>query len=174
MYERWEDLIELCNSQYLDATSDESEQIKRLRHLGIAYVQVGNNEATTPILEDLQTRLETQKSEQSKAEQEAETKEKEKQAKEKKDDKKALDKAKSDARRKYDSKIRSIEQAISAINGYKLLNEDKLKQAHEQLKKAGAIDKILMARLQWKTGDVEGAIKTADGHVDSHKNDVLR
>ena len=172
MYERWEDLIELCNSQYLDATSDESEQIKRLRHLGIAYVQVGNNEATTPILEDLQTRLETQKSEQSKAEQEAETKEKEKQAKEKKDDKKALDKAKSDARRKYDSKIRSIEQAISAINGYKLLNEDKLKQAHEQLKKAGAIDKILMARLQWKTGDVEGAIKTADGHVDSHKNEV--
>ena len=65
MYERWEDLIELCNSQYLDATSDESEQIKRLRHLGIAYIQVGNNEATTPILEDLQTRLETQKSEQS-------------------------------------------------------------------------------------------------------------
>ena len=43
-FEMWNDLIELSGTPYLEPTGVETEQIKRLRHLGRAYFRVGDFE----------------------------------------------------------------------------------------------------------------------------------
>ncbi|MAR11915.1 MAG: alkyl hydroperoxide reductase [Blastopirellula sp.] len=57
-YERWTELIDLCDTPYLEPTDNEKEQVKRLRHLGIAYFKVGDAGAGESVLTQLQDRLE--------------------------------------------------------------------------------------------------------------------
>ena len=88
------------------------------------------------------------------------------------DKKKAIDKAKSDARKAWDSKVRNCEQALAAITGYQHLVKGESKEAEEQLKKGGTIDRMIMAKLQLANGDKEGALKTGEGYIKSHENEV--
>ncbi len=55
-YERWDEMIALCQTPYLEATEIEKEQVKRLRYLGQAYFRNGNAEDGTVQLAELQRR----------------------------------------------------------------------------------------------------------------------
>ncbi len=60
-YERWSDMIAFCHSPYLAPTDDASEQVKRLRYLGQAYLRLGDRESGAIQLAELQRRLDEQK-----------------------------------------------------------------------------------------------------------------
>jgi peroxiredoxin len=56
-FELWDELIGLANSHYLEPTEIDREQVKRLRHLGQAYLRSGRVEQGEQILTDLRSRL---------------------------------------------------------------------------------------------------------------------
>ena len=98
-YELWTELIELCDTPYLEATDNEKEQVKRLGHLGIAYFEVGDTGAGEGTLTTLKDRLAEKEKKRDAAIEAAVQKETEKAVDAKITEKarqEALDKAKSD------------------------------------------------------------------------------
>ncbi|MDA1049583.1 MAG: redoxin domain-containing protein [Planctomycetota bacterium] len=73
-FERWEEMIALCQTPYLEPTDDEKEQIKQLRYLGQAYWRSGDAENGAVQLADLQQRLNDTKEKRDKAEADAKAK----------------------------------------------------------------------------------------------------
>ena len=176
MYERWQDMVNLSQTPYLEETTNETEKVKQWKYVGIAYAMLEQNDKADELKEQLNELLAHNQAERTKAEAAAEKKATEEQAKDDKkkeeDKKKAIDKAKSDARRAWDSKVRNCEQALAAISGYQHLVKGESKEAEEQLKKGGTIDRMIMAKLQLANGDKEGALKTGEGYINSHENEV--
>ena len=60
-YERWDELIALCQTPYLEPTDIEKEQVKRLRYLGQAHFRSGDAENGATQLAELQRRHEETK-----------------------------------------------------------------------------------------------------------------
>jgi peroxiredoxin/tetratricopeptide (TPR) repeat protein len=56
-FELWDEAIELCEGPYLEPTTVESEQLKRLKLLGRAYYQSGQKKQAAQVLGDLDKRL---------------------------------------------------------------------------------------------------------------------
>lgn len=77
-YELWDQMIELCQTPYLEPTDDEKEQIKRLRYLGQAYFRKGDGENGAAQLAELQSRKQETEASRDKAVEEAKVKAKEK------------------------------------------------------------------------------------------------
>lgn len=73
-FERWDEMIALCQTLYLEPTDDDKEQIKRLRYLGQAYFRRGDADNGAVQLADLQQRQ--QETEQKRDKAVAEAKEK--------------------------------------------------------------------------------------------------
>lgn len=55
-FERWDEMIALCQTPYLEPTDDDKEQIKRLRYLGQAYFRKGDVDSGAVQLAELQRR----------------------------------------------------------------------------------------------------------------------
>ena len=176
MYERWQDMVNLSQTPYLEETTNETEKVKQWKYVGISYVMLEQNDKADELKVKLNELLTHNQAERTKAEEAAENKATEEQAKDdkkkKEDKKKAIDKAKSDARRAWDTKVRNCEQALAAITGYQHLVKGEVKEAQEHLKKGGTIDRMILAKLQLANGDKEGALKTGEGHINSHQNEV--
>ncbi len=58
-FELWEEMVQLAETPYLEATSDESEQIGRLTNLAIARCQLGQSEEAGRLRDALHTLLDT-------------------------------------------------------------------------------------------------------------------
>ncbi|MBM79245.1 MAG: alkyl hydroperoxide reductase [Planctomycetaceae bacterium] len=101
-YELWDDLITLCNQAYLAPTKDESQQLKRLRYLGIAYAETKQTEKVDEVLAKIDVHL--KKAVKKKAEIDA------KEAKRKADEE-AKKKAAAEAKRKAEEAKRKAELA---------------------------------------------------------------
>lgn len=176
MYERWQDMIDLSQTPYLEETTNEMEKIKQWKYVGLSYAMLENNEQADALKVKLNELLTHNQAERTKAVEAAEKKATEEQAKDDKkkdeDKKKAIDKAKNDAKRSWDSKVRACEQSIAAITGYQHLVKGETKEAEEQLKKGGSIDRMVLAKLQLANGDKDGAIKAGEDHINSHQNEV--
>lgn len=56
-FELWEQLVELCHQPCLPPTDSEPEQVKRLRHLGIAQARSGHPDEARVVLAELDSRL---------------------------------------------------------------------------------------------------------------------
>lgn len=76
-YEQWDALLALTNTPYLDATTDTDEQVKRLRHIGIAQFRKGDAAAGEATVKQLEELLAPHKKEQDEAVAKAETRVKE-------------------------------------------------------------------------------------------------
>lgn len=176
MYERWQDMIDLSQTPYLEETTNETEKVKQWKYVGISYAMLDEDDRANELKGKLNELLTHNQAERTKAEEAAEKKATEEQAKDdkkkKEDKKKAIDKAKSDARRAWDTKVRNCEQALAAISGYQHLVKGETKEAQEHLKKGGTIDRMVLAKLQLANGDKEGALKSGEGHINSHQNEV--
>jgi len=167
MYELWDELVMLSNTPYLEPTKDENEQVKRFRHLGFALAQLGRSDDAEAIVGQLDDRLVGLKESREKAGTDAEKK-----AREEKKDDKAVAKAKSDARRGWDSKVRNVEQAIQFIHGSQQIIAGDTVKAHEHLKKAGSVDRMLLAQIQFQAGEESEAIQAVEKHIKSHPSEV--
>ncbi len=66
-FELWEELIALSSTVYLEPTDIEREQVKRLRALGVAYFELGNDRKLAEQLAELERRLESLRDEEEKA-----------------------------------------------------------------------------------------------------------
>ncbi len=56
-YELWEELLRLSETMYLEPVEDNSDQIKRLRALGVAHFALGHTEEGAKIIDELESRL---------------------------------------------------------------------------------------------------------------------
>src|SRR5690606_21447735 len=63
MYEMWDTLIALADTPYLEPTDVEREQVRRLRHLGRSYFQVGRAHDGQQTLAEIKTWLEKKQAE---------------------------------------------------------------------------------------------------------------
>ena len=71
-YELWQEMIELCHTVYLEPTSDEGEQVVRLRHLGRAYFRTGDTTNGQAVAAQIHEQVEKLKAERDKAQATAE------------------------------------------------------------------------------------------------------
>lgn len=210
-FERWDEMIALCQTPYLEPTDDEKQQIKRLRYLGQAYFRKGDAENGAVQLADLQKRKQETEEKRGKAVEEAKEKAKEKaydQAKideaitaaetmakddggddeaiakakseaetaareaQVKDKQKDIDKAGSDAKKPFDATIKELEPAIAELEGLQAVVAGDAKNAVPLLKKARGIDTMYVQHVRLQAEETDEAIKDAQKHVSSHKNEV--
>ena len=166
-YELWDEMVTLCNTTYLEPTDNETEQIKRLRHLGFALAQLDRHEEAAAIVGQLEEQLASLRESREKAGTDAGKK-----AKEEKKDEKATSKAVADAHRTWDGKIRSVEQALEYTRASQQLAAGDDQKAYQHIKKAGSVDRMLLAQLQCQAGEESEAIQAAEKHVKSHPGEV--
>ena len=192
-YELRDELIELCDTVYLEPTELESEQIKRRRYLGTAYIRKGdvvNGEAQLAFLRE---HLETIKSELEQAVRDAETKaskgraavsdslkDGQKAATQKpvaldqksSDNKADLEKATKEIRQSFRRRTRDIQRAIDALEGHLAVANGDYTEGLTLLKKASSVDPMFSCRVQWLAGKKKEAVRAARAHVRGHKNEV--
>lgn len=167
-YEMWDTIVTLRDTPYLEPTDTESEQVKRLRLLGIAHFHRGDIAAGEAVLKEVEERLAKQKQ----AEQKAVAAAEENARKNKKNDKE-IAKAKSNAKKPFATNIRNLEQAANALKGHRALLAGDAKEGYELLKRAGSIFKPLMCRYQWLAGEKDQAEKALTDYANSHGGEVL-
>ena len=201
-YELWPQLIELAAGPHLAATDRESEQIKRLRYLAVAYVETGAKDKAAATLADLQQRLKKiTDAEKLAAAKKAEAKKRE-EAKKKAAAQRKAEAAKSDfpenpdpkelpenpdpkidkkqpaakkatpKKRRSSSSKSPLEKAIAEVQGRMKVAENDYAAALPLLKKAAA-EKLYQARVQLLAGQIDAALKAVAGQVKSRTNQCL-
>ncbi len=210
-YERWDEMIALCQTPYLEATDIEKDQIKQLRYLGQAYFRSGDSEHGAKQLAELKRRHKETEEKRDKAIAEAKEKAKEKAydkakideaiaaaEKRAKDDggddeaiakakmeaekttreaqvkakQKDIDKAGSDAKKPFSATIKELDPAIAELEGLQAVAAGDAKKAVPLLKKARGIDTMYVQHIKLLADEKDEAIKDAQKHVNSHKNEV--
>ena len=166
-FEQWDELVALCHSEYLPPTDVEEEQIRRLRHLGRAYVGRGDLEQATAQMLLLQERMDKKSAERDKGVAEAEAK-----AKSESKDEKQIEEARDRARRQHGRRIEELERAVSELSGYITAAKGDPKAALPMLEK-GKAPKSEVARVQFLAGEREAAEKTARDNANSNQGEVL-
>ncbi len=166
-YELWSELIELCNSPYLEPTDDFNQQVKRLRQLGVAYFRTSDIDRALAQLTDLQDRLQNEQDARDKAVSEAEEKAKAEAGNEKK-----TEEAKKNAAKPFDAKIGTLEKAIAEIEGEQSVAQKDFKTALEKLKKARGVDPMFLALVRLQAGETDAAIADARNQVNRNQNEV--
>jgi peroxiredoxin len=167
-FEDWDELIALCDTPYLEPTDNDAEQLKRLRHLGLACYQSGDTARGDQVLGEVQARWAEQVSAQTTAVAEAERK-----ARDGKKSDADVAKAREQAKKQFEQKLAPLQKAIDELAGCQAASAGQYAKAYELLKKSGTSDQAYLARIQFLAGDKEKAIEAARSHVNSHKNEVL-
>lgn len=183
-FQLWDEAIRCCNSVYLQATDDRTEQIKRLRLLGSAYANVGDGqslEQTRKELNELRSTLEAERdSSQEELDQLKEL------AKEQSDlppvpeseksEKKKTDSKVSEIKKKVSAakrQLSNIKKALNAIEGYELVKQGDFESGRDLLKKAGGEDVSFLAELQCLAGDMEKGLEALRKQVDRRKKESI-
>ena len=155
-YELWSEMIELCNSPYLEPTDDFNQQIKRLRQLGVAYFRTGDIDHALAQLTNLQKRLEQERAARDKAVTEAQEK-----ARQEAVDEEVVEKAAADAAAKAkndDSDDAQIEAAKTAA-----AEKSRAEQLEKNKKKIEDAKKNAAKPFDSKIGTLEKAIAEIEG-----------
>lgn len=173
-FELWQPMIVLSKSTHLEPTSVEAEQVKRLRHLGIAYAHLRDEKQTQAILAELDKRLSvTRSKEEAKRESEAKKNSAKEQSKSRPEKgTKTINGGKPKPKRPAKSpQVRALEQAISAVKAHRAFARGDYTAALKLMKQCGD-DPVVIARTQALAGDCKGAIKSLESYVKSHRNET--
>jgi len=175
-FELWDQLITLCDTPFLEATDDEGEQVKRLRHLACAHIRRGTPDLAAPLVQQLEERrgrlqpqlalLEIPKPAQAKLPAGAE----ERPAA---PEQPQLSEDENNRKRQLEGRLRPVELALAEVQGQQAIVRGDFKTAHEKLQQAGGVDPLLLARVQLLLGERDKALQAARGAVDGRKNEVL-
>ena len=181
-YELWGQLIGLSRTRYLPPTAVEGEQVKRLRHLGTAYVRNKDTENGISILISLKDRLDAFESEREaavKAAKDSETGKVEKARAAKKDgekkpeeglakeEKKRIEEAGKKAGNPYRSRIERLRKAVAEIEGHLAVLQGDLPSALRKFREAGGINELYLAKIEYELAPVQEADSAAGGEKEA-------
>lgn len=166
-YELWDELIALAQTQYLEPTETQDEQVKRLRALGVAYLVKGDLDHGKAQIASLNEMLAKQKAEQQAAGAAAEAK-----AREEKKPDDQIAKAKTDAMAGHNVKIETLDSALHEVQGYWALAGSDFAGAVQHFEKAQGMSKEALSRAYLRAGDKAKAAQTAKEAVDQGLNRV--
>ena len=165
-YERWDDLIALCDGPYLEPTDNDGEQVNRLRYLGRAYLRSGNADGAQEPMSDLRSRLESKTAERDEAVAAAEVEAQEK----------ALDQAKIDelvaAAEAQATEDGGDEEAVAAAGAAaaETARQEQLEAASDDIEKArtGARRRFdsPVRNIQRAIDEFEGMLAVAGGNTE--------
>lgn len=164
-FELWSELIALSETSYLEPTDDPAEQLKRLRYLGAALFRSGDVSRGRMQIAELERRLAREShfppgSELRPAAVPAPSKEDGKSA------------PKSDVEKKRESRLRPLELALDELHGHWAAARGEARVAARLLRKAGGVDPLYRAKLEWQGGEKDEALKSAQSAVETKKNQV--
>lgn len=168
-FELWDDVIALADTMYLEPTDLPTEQIKRLRLLGLAYLNKNDTVRGKAIIHDLEALLPKVRADRYAAADAAEAKAKQ--------DKKPADetsKAMADAMHKFSDRITAIENALNELRGFEALARGDQAQAKTAFEAATDIPRDRLAHIWQLLGDNEKAIKLAQEEVKAGEMQVCR
>jgi peroxiredoxin/tetratricopeptide (TPR) repeat protein len=164
-FELWDELLTLGDTLYLAPTDFSAEQVKRLRYLGAASFRKGDVARGKAFVAQFEQRLATEgglstgsalrpapvslpMSEDGKSP------------------------ALSDEEKKRETRLRPLELALDELHGHWAAARSDFEAASVLLKRAGGVDPLYLARLEWQAGHKESALKDARSAVQSRKNQV--
>ncbi|MFM8584046.1 MAG: peroxiredoxin family protein, partial [Planctomycetaceae bacterium] len=175
-FELWDELITLCDTPLLEATDDEGEQVKRLRHLACAHIRRGTPELAAPLIQQLRERqsrivpylaiLDSPKSPNPKSPTGGEERPSPPEHPQLSDEEQGR-------KRQLEGRLRPLDLALIEIQGHQAVARADFKAAHDKLQQAGGVDPLLLARVQLLLGERDKALDAARSAVDSRKNEVL-
>lgn len=181
-YELWDELVRLCDTNYLEPSDIVAEQDKRLRYLGVASVRKGDLEGGKRQMALLEERLKVESLKQTEADIA--------QAKKESDEKAKADyeKLKKDApllrpdapelpetpapwtKKPTNDQIQRLEKAVAEIQGHLAVAAGDFKTALTKLREAGGVDDIYVAKVQLQAGEKDAALKAARDFANSSVN----
>jgi peroxiredoxin/tetratricopeptide (TPR) repeat protein len=164
-FEMWSELIALSGTSYLEPTDDPAEQVKRLRYLGAALFRSGDVARGRMQIAELERRLARESNfpigaELRPAAVPAPSMENGKSA------------PRSDAEKKRESRLRPLELALDELHGHWAAARGDARVAARLLRKAGGVDPLYRAKLEWQGGEKDEALKSAQSTVKTKKNQV--
>ncbi|MFV0442797.1 MAG: redoxin domain-containing protein [Planctomycetaceae bacterium] len=167
-FERWDDVIRLQETRYLEPTEKQEEQLKRVRLLGRAYLRVGDSNGAAPILKELrerQTGLELERDEAvARAERILKAVGKSQEE---------IDAEKKEEQDKYNKQLGPLGQTLYELNGLEHFAEGRYSEALENLQKAGSQPATLMSLVHLRAGNTDKALELINKEVRGHKNETL-
>lgn len=173
-YELWDELIALCETPYLDPTDNPAEQVKRLRFLGLARFRRGNVPQGLALIHELQERLRRERYRLNLAENSPPIVESAAGALS------VMNGPEGEPRpepvmlpdAEGDGKLKPIELAIDELKGHLAVAQGDYKAGLPLLNRAGGIDPVYLAKIEFLAGDREPALKRAREAADQHKHEV--
>lgn len=168
-YELWDEMIALCDSPYLDPTDNPSEQVKRLRFLGTARLRQGDVSQGLALINEVEERLRRERYRLNIFERSQQVVENAAAAGpdgEPRPDAVALPTAEDDGR------LKPIELAIDELKGHLAVAQGDYKAALPLFNRAGGIDPLYLAKIEFLAGDRESALKKAREATDQRKQEV--
>lgn len=198
-YERWDDLIQFCDTAVLEPTDDATHQIGRLRFLGRALARSGKTEAALGVHDQL-VGLQNERKEKQKTELHAKRREVEEQTQEyrtlvlafeqaipgpfsrefknrllskvRQDHSKRLVEAEKANRKAYENELNLIRRALQEMEGHQRFAEKKFVEAEKKFREAGGVDALYRAQCLLLAGEEDKAIEQAKKYVKSHPYEV--
>jgi peroxiredoxin len=167
-YELWDELLSLVESPYLEATDVPAEQVKRLRHIGIACLRKGEIERGIAHIRMLEERLRSDRYKMNIA-----------------DPPLSIAAAPSAPAGgeivpevvplptpEEDGRLRPIELAIDELKGCLAVEQGDYREGLPLLRKAGGVDPLYLAKVEFLAGDRDQGLKNAREALNSRKNQV--
>ncbi len=167
-YEMWDELVQLAETAYLEATDVPAEQVKRLRALGVAHAARGDTAAAQAHVATLEEMLAKAKAAQAAAGDEAEKK-----ARDEKKSDEEVTKAKNDAVAKQAGDIKPLEAALGELKGRLALAAGQFEVAKSELAKADDLGKEVQSQFAMFMGDCAKAEQLAREAVDKGPGEAL-
>ncbi|GIW93311.1 MAG: hypothetical protein KatS3mg110_1352 [Pirellulaceae bacterium] len=166
-FEMWDEIVRLAETPYLDPTNIESEQIKRLANLGVAYVELQRAEEAAQVRAELQSRLDEKKRSAEEAAQQAKTK-----AQDEGLDAAKREKAVAAARQPFQPQIDQLEQALAELDAHRAAAAGDFARAVDLAAKAPTVDRMRIAYWMLRAGQVDQALDKARRTAQQNEQEV--
>ncbi|MBM4002977.1 MAG: redoxin domain-containing protein [Planctomycetes bacterium] len=166
-FELWDQLVELCDTPYLEPTDNENEQLKRLRFLGIALFRTGKAEKAQTVMAEVRQRLNAKREAMDKAGLEAENK-----AKTENKPQPEIDKAKEDARKGQEGPVKDLEKVVAELEGHEAVYRTDYAGALTQFKIAETSKNGYLAWIYLMAGEKQEAENQARNFVNGNVNEI--
>lgn len=158
-YELWDQTLSMCDGPYLDSTDITTEQVNRLKEMGIAYYGLRDTEKLQRVIDELESQAASLETREEEATAAAVTRAKSMPAFVGASERKATDEIK----RKFRGGDRAYTAAIGELRArLEFLTGDKA-EALKKLAKNRDVLKEHLALMYLEAGDKKLALKTADG-----------
>jgi peroxiredoxin len=157
-FERWDDVLALADTAYLEPTDLPAEQVKRLRLLGLAHAGKGDRDRLGGLIAELERRLPG-------------AKDADRKAKDKPDDTEYKGDEKEEKPRR--NVTQTAEDALRELRGYAALLAGDGKAALALFGKVRGLDKTTLSRLHRRAGEPARAEELARQAVKASPNEML-